>query len=408
IGANRTLLPVREILPIVFKVSALITALVIGIRAIGILQPWELQAFDALMRLRPNEEPDKRILVVTVTEADVQAQPARERGGASLSDRTLAQLLEKLDHFQPRVIGLDIYRENPVGVEYADLAARMQTSDRFMAICKVGEENKNPGISPPPEIPAERLGFSDVVRDPDGILRRQLLAMAPASPCSTDKSFNFRLASRYLAQEGIYPKLTSEKNWLLGTTLFKNLEKNTGSYHGIDALGHQVLINYRSSDPVAPQVTLSDVLNNKLTPDLVSDRIVLIGTSAESFHDFWATPYSAARWPHQEMPGVVIQAHMVSQIISAVLDGRPLIWVWPKWGEVLWVWCWSAIAGLLAWRFRSRSRFVVIGGAIGVLYGACLGLLIRGGWVPLVPSVLALVATGGSIAAYLTFQTEKQ
>lgn len=81
-------------------------------RELGILQSSELLAFDVLMRLRPYEEPDKRILVVTITEADVQSQPANERRAASLSDRSLAQVVAKLEQFKPRVIGLDIYREN--------------------------------------------------------------------------------------------------------------------------------------------------------------------------------------------------------------------------------------------------------------------------------------------------------
>ncbi len=408
-GTTRRILSSRRILSFVFNATVIVTALVIGVRSLGMLQSWELQAFDGLMRSRPNEGLDQRILVVTVTEADVQAQPAQERAGASLSDRTLAQLLAKLELFNPRVIGLDIYRENSVPVGYTDLATRMQTSDRFIAICKAGEENKNPGVAPPPEVPVQRLGFSDVVSDPDGILRRQLLAMAPASPCSTDKSFSFRIATRYLASLGIQPKLTPDKNLQIGSIVFKNLGQNAGGYHEIDHLGHQVLLNYRSSATVATQVTLADVLNNKLSPDLVKDHIVLIGTTAESFHDYWSTPYSAGQWPHQPMPGVVVQAHMVSQILSAVLDRRPLLWVWPKWYEAIWVWCWSLIGGVLAWRFWSLLRMgLAVGSACGILYGLCFGLLMQGGWVPLIPSALALLATGGTVAAYLAFQSHQQ
>lgn len=399
--------PSQRTLPTVVQVSVVVTALVMGLRTLGVLQLWELQAFDQLMRSRPQEQPDKRILVVTITEADVRVQPAKERGGASLCDRFLAQLLAKLEQYQPRVIGLDIYRENPVGADYRDLAARMQTSNRFIAICKASEGDKNTGVSPPPEVPATRLGFSDVVRDPDGILRRHLLAMAPASPCNTDKSFSFQLATQYLAAQGIQSRLTPEKDWRFGRIGTKNLEKNTGGYHNIDALGHQLLLNYRSNVAVATQVTLSDVLNNKLTPDLVKDRIVLIGTTAESFHDYWSTPYSAGEWPHQPMSGVMIQAHMVSQILSAVLDGRPLLWVWSEWGEVFWVWCWSWTGGILAWRLRSRLLLVVVmGSTLGVLYGGCLILLTQGGWVPLVPSALALMATCASVVAYRTFQNQ--
>ena len=393
---------------IVLVASVVVTSSVMGVRSLGLLQSWELKTFDQMMGLRPDEGPDPRLLVVTVTEKDVQSQPAKERLGASLSDRTLAQLLEKLESYQPRVIGLDIYRENPVRAEHTNLATRLGKSDRFIAICKAGDDDNNPGVSPPPEIPVQRLGFSDVVADSDGIIRRQLLAMAPASPCNTDKSFSLRLALRYLAYEGIQLKLTPDEYFQLGSIVFKTLEENTGGYHQVDARGHQVLLNYRSSDQVARQVTLADVLNNKLTPELVKNRIVLIGTTAESFHDYWLTPYSAGHSPLQEMPGVIVQAHMVSQILSTVLNNRPLFWFWPKWGEAFWVWGWSLIGGLLALRVRSLLHLGLAGGAaIGTLYGLYFVLLIQGGWVPLIPSAFALVATGGSVVAYTTSQTQK-
>ena len=196
---ERQTLSSRSRLQTVLVLSVVVTALVMGVRQLGMLQTWELQAFDQQMGLRPNEGPDPRLLVVTVTEKDVQNQPAKERLGASLSDRSLTQLLEKLESYQPRVIGLDIYREHPVIAQHANLATYLRQSDRFIAICKAGDDDNNLGVSPPPEIPAQRLGFSDVVGDLDGIIRRQLLAMAPASPCNTDKSFSLQLAARYLA-----------------------------------------------------------------------------------------------------------------------------------------------------------------------------------------------------------------
>jgi CHASE2 domain-containing sensor protein len=68
-------------------------------------------------------------------------------------------------------------------------------------------------------------------------------------------------------------------------------------------------------------------------PNLVKGRIVLIGTTAESFKDSFPTSYRASQ-RSQKMPGVMIQAHMVSQIINAVLEQRPLLWWWPSWGEL--------------------------------------------------------------------------
>ncbi|MGI8501814.1 MAG: CHASE2 domain-containing protein [Hassallia sp.] len=408
IAPDRKFLPSRRILRIAFQVSLIVTALIIGMRSLGILQSSELMSFDHVMRSRPYEAQDQRILMVGITEADVRAQPPKERGGASLSDKTLALVVQKLEQFEPRAIGLDIYRENPVGADYADLAKTMKKSDRFFAICKTSEDDKNPGIPAPPEVSVQRQGFSDVLADPDGVIRRQLLAMAPALPCLTDKSFSFRLATRYLADFGIIPQLNSEKNLQFGNVVLKNLEENSGGYHGIDNLGHQILLNWRSSPQIAPQVTLKEVLNNQLTPDLVRDRIVMIGTAENLYRDF-PTPYTAEKSSYQHMSGIVVQAHMVSQILSAVLDRRPLLSVLPKWSEVLWVWCWSISGGIIAWYFRSPLYLgIAIASGRAILYGICLYILIQGVWIPLIPSALGFLACSAIVVVYTASENNKK
>jgi CHASE2 domain-containing sensor protein len=397
----------------VFLLSLVITSLLMGVRHLGVLQSLELKAFDHLMQRRPAQVPDSRILVVTVTEADIQAQKQDLRPGTSLSDRSLAQLLEKLESYKPKAIGLDIYRDFPVGAGYRDLGKRLKQSDRFISVCKVSTETNDPGISPPPEVPVERLGFSDVVIDPDGVLRRHLLALTPhpASPCTASYALSSQLALRYLAAKGISLKITTDGYLQLGTTIFKPLEAHTGGYQNIDAWGHQVLLNYRSyrsASDFVPQVTLTQVLNGQLNPDAVKDKIVLIGVSAPSRNDYFLTPYSRSQTFDQQMPGVVVHAQMVSQILSAVMDHRPLLWVWPVWGEALWIWGWSLAGGLLCWRCQLRLGLGPLVVALVILYGLCFGLITQGGWVPLVPSALALVSSGGSVVAYRTFQNRRQ
>jgi CHASE2 domain-containing sensor protein len=394
VDRTRSTLKFRLAVPLIAQISTMIAVSIIVVRSLGLLQSYELSAFDSLMRLRPAEAADNRILIVTVTDSDIQSQAAPERGAASLSDKVLAQLLVKLEQLQPRAIGLDIYRENPVNPEFIDLAKTLREDNKFIAVCKISEENNNAGVPPPPEVPKQRLGFSDAVIDDDNIIRRQLLAMSPISPCYTDKSFSFQLASLYLASQGIIPILTPEKNWRFGNVIFKNLEENSGGYHKLDNLGHQVMLNWRSSYPVATTVTLADVFNNKLTPELVKNRIVLIGTVAENFHDYLSTPYSAGKLPYEEMPGITIQAHMVSQILSATLDKRPLLSFWSKWSESLWIWGWAIVGGVISWHFQSTVILVIASSiTVIILSGVCLSLLIQGAWVPLVPSLLAMLVS---------------
>ena len=58
-----------------------ITAAIAGLRWVGVLQSAELSAYDALMRLRPAETADPRLVVVAVDESDIQAQTEGDRRG---------------------------------------------------------------------------------------------------------------------------------------------------------------------------------------------------------------------------------------------------------------------------------------------------------------------------------------
>lgn len=387
--------------------SVVVTALVMGVRQLGWLQTWELQAFDQLLRLRPDEGADPRLLLVTVTEADVQKQNLKER--RSLSDAALAQLLAKLQPYQPQVIGLDIYRDFPVDAQQTDLATYLQ-DQRLIVVCDVGGEDDYRGVSSPPAIPENRLSFSDFPVDIDQVIRRQLLGMAPdpKSLCATDTSFSFRVAQTYLAAKGFEGKPTPQQNWQIGSVIFHKLKSDSGGYHQLDARGYQVLLNYRAADAVAKQVTLDEILSGALDaklPNLVNDRIVLIGTTAKSFKDYFPTPYSSDRWSG-ELPGVAIHAHMVSQILSAVLERRPLLWWLPQWSETVWIWGWSVVGGALVWRWRSLLYIGLASGAtLVILSGLCFILLLQGGWMPLVPSALACVITSSSLVVYTVSST---
>lgn len=379
------------------SIILIVTSLLIGIRQLGILQPLELQAFDHLLQTRPPEKPDSRILVVAVTEADIQS-PKNEPRRGSLSDVLLNKLLEKLESFQPRAIGLDIYRDFPVNKNYPDLSKHLQTNANLIAVCKPTTESHDQGIAPPPEVPSDNLGFSDVVIDPDGVLRRQLLAFTPSptSRCSAAYALSSQLAFRYLAAQKIFPTYTSEGYLKLDKTVFKRLKSQTGSYQNIDAWGHQVLLNYRyhrSPQSFVPQVTLTEVLNGQLNARAVKDKVVLIGVIAPSSKDYFLTPHSLSKESNQQMPGVIIQAQMVSQILAAVLDGRKLFWDLPEWGEVIWILFWSLIGAIIASRWQLSIRLGILVIALVVLYGLCFALFLQGCWIPLVPAVLALVCT---------------
>lgn len=159
------------------------------------------------------------------------------------------------------------------------------------------------------------------------------------------------------------------------------------------------MLNYRSlRSPVdiAQQVSLKDILEDRVTPELiklVKDRIVIIGVTAVSAADDWKTPYSTtALRAHKEIPGMFVQAQAISQILSAVLDGRPLIWWWPSWLEAIWIWGWSLLGGILAWYIRRPLHLgLSVAIALFLLFSICCIIFFNAGWIPLLPAALALL-----------------
>ena len=139
-----------------------------------------------------------------------------------------------------------------------------------------------------------------------------------------------------------------------------------------------------------------------LIPSRVTDRIVLIGVVAPTFNDHdWFTPYSGGGRNSRRMSGVELQAHMTSQMISAALDGRPLLWSWSEPIEILWIGAWTVGASVLAIKIRSRRYLTLMLGMIVLgLSGICWGLICYGGWIPFIAPVLGMMGAGVSVNIY--------
>jgi len=384
--------------------SAIATGLVMGVRWLGFLQSTELWAFDALMRMRPTELPDDRLVIITIDTPDIQYQDQQgmKRQG-SLADQALVNLLDKIKPHQPAVIGLDIYRD-PVAFTLDPDAAKQairERDQRFIDICQIGGGVRtSPEIPLPSGVPVQQVGFSDLPNDPDLVIRRQIFGMAAGTHCQTQQSFSFQIARHYLTLQDIEFKRLSRTQFQIGTRIFPKSERHRGGYHNLDSGGFEVLLNYRATQRIAQKVPLHQILDGSKDGELatlIRDRIVLIGTIDNSYGDYHLTPYSAAFEPIQELSGVEIQAQMVSHIISAVLNQRPVVWWFPQWGDVLWVWAWSGIAGVCMERWHQRRLYLIVAGgtALAALWGCGFVSLWRTGlWLPLMPSIVAFAIVG--------------
>ena len=387
----------------VLLTSAVVTGALWGFRQIGALEALELQAYDFLMRSRPDEGPDNRLLVVGITEGDILKQKEYP-----ISDGLLAKILTKLEESGPRAIGIDILRDVPQGQGRSTLIDVLKKNDNIIAACKLSSASE-PGNPAAPGVPEERIGFADLPQEPDTSIRGGILVSTPTAPSTPVEnkhlcnipdlnnqipSLSFLLSLLYLEPQGIALDQTEDGELKLGSTVFKRLEEDAGGYHKAGTEDYRVLLNYRSAQNAAKQVTISEVLEGKVDPALIKDRVVLVGYLAQSANDDFSTPYSAGQKDNKKMPGVVIHAQSVSQILSATLDNRPLLGYWSQGAEFFWILGWSVVGGTLAWSIRRPWVFGLAGGvAIAILAGSCYALFLSAVWVPLVPPALALVGT---------------
>lgn len=376
--------------------STAIAAGLLGIRHLGLLQPLELKTFDQLIQLRPEEPPESRILLIKVTEEDLAVQADRA-ADESLSDPSLNQMLSILEQHQPAVIGLDIYRNNRFSPVEA-LGDRLRTQDNLIATCRVSQDN-DIGFAPPPEVPPGRLGFSDSLPDGDGIQRRQLLTMTiPAdSPCPGRWSLSTLLALQYLNGYDIGISNPTSSELYLGDRAIPLIRNHNGPYQAAEPWGYQTLLNYRAhkgglQESIAHQLTLRQVLNEEFLPEVIQDKIILVGTTAESFGDYSPTPYNP------QTPGVLIQAQMISQLISTALDSRPMLWIPARRIEAVWIVSAALSGGLLGYWVRGRRTptwvWFSLGGLLLLQGGICFIALVQwGALLPLLPASLGLLAS---------------
>ena len=388
--------------------SLAVSAMVIGMRWLGILQPLELYAYDRLVQLQSSKEKtDPRILVVTVDEEDIKYQDSQNmKRMGSLSDEALDRALDEVETLNPITIALDIYR--PSGFA-SEIVNRIKTDNRFFAICKIQELNSDrysDGVEPPPELPQERLVFSDIPVDKYNVVRRQFLDMTSlnaSDPCNTQLSLSFLVAQHYLYQKhNIKATHTNKKEWKLGNVVLKKLRNHSAGYHALDDSGYQILLKYRrgnSLQQVAHSISLTKLIEQGISSSFkerIQEPIILIGNTDKSYKDYHFTPYSSDEEKDQQksIPGVFLQAQMTSQILSAVLDNRPLIWYWNPGREIIWIFFWSIIGGLLAIYIFNPWRLLVniIGSLLGIIT-LCFVIFTYSGWIPLIPAVIALLIT---------------
>src|SRR5947209_9588528 len=240
-------------------------------------------------------------------------------------------------------------------------------------------------------------GFFNVPADPDGVVRRALLAL----PYGRSKNY---------AEWDLYASLDVQT-----VRLFLNLPNEEAVLHfdqtGIvdiqfghsirvrpDAIG-RMMINYQGPVRTYPYISIADVARHKFPPSTFRDKIVLVGASATGIGDLRSTPYGGLDYPGVEIHANVIDNNLHQNFLVRgakqvtvdfaliLLFGIPL-GVWLALTQPRWMWF-----GLL-----------LVVPFIGGVYFAFL----KGWWLNFTVPISTLISNFGLVALYRALVEEKE
>jgi len=359
----------------------MIFLVLLGFRAIGYLQPLEMMNYDFMLSHHAQNKPiDPRITMLQLTDAD------QRRWGWPLSDHLLTEMFHRLLTYEPRVIGLDIYRDLPVPIDdkegHKRLSDVLQQNPDIITIMKFANEDGN--YVPPPAIleGTDQVSFNDVTYDDGFIIRRGLLFLDDGEG-NWNEYFGLKLAMRYLAKNNIYMSNNAEGNLVLGETLLPPpLSPDFGAYVDNDADGYQFLFSYPGAPRKIPSLTLTDLFNSNFNPDLIRDKIIVIGTYAEATPDYFSTPVGRFLEGEQRMAGVAVHAYGTSHLLRWALGETQPLQSMTELQEKAWIWFWTLLGALLCLRIMGIWQFIAVSiGGIALLGGVVFVAFEQSWWL---------------------------
>ena len=384
---------IKELLRFLILVP-IISGMVIGGSRAGLFRSPEWSFSDHLFTLHPPEDNQAildRFLIVTIDESDlkfIRRWP--------ITDEVMLRVFRNILAQNPRLVGMDIYRDLPVEPGHEELQDFLAEVPNVVGIEKVVP----PTVSPPSVLSEKgQVAASDLIVDRDGKIRRGLVILGKGND-EILEGLGAYMALRYLEAEGIELEVldADRQRYQLGQAEFTPLTGAETLYTAEDTGGYQILLNYIGTEKDFPSISFQDVLTNRFPPGLMDDRIVLIGSIAPSLNDNHRTPYNTNLLTDTNlMPGVLIHANMAAQIIAAALNDRPLLKLSNRRVDLILIvilTIYGTIAGMFYVKYRGVTWILLIIG-LSLLFGGTFFLFLAGWIIPLFTPLLALLLAGG-------------
>jgi len=370
-------------LPRLLFIAILSAVAVLAARQTGALEAVELAAYDQGVRWRSGSaDPSANVVVVAIDDAGL------EKWGWPVPDQVLDDLIGKSLDLGARVVCLDIYRDKPVPPGEDRLARRLRDEGRLVGALKYPDAAGG-GIAAPSAIAdPERRGFTDMLPDRDGTVRRGLLYLGGEDGVET--ALAMQCAKLVLAGDGVKPQPSEDAmSVAVGETVFMPLASGFAGYSSFDARGHQFMLDFRADSRAVPIVRGTDVLDGSAQPGALNQRIALIGTISQKVRDAFQLPLTGGAGNGQTY-GVVLHALVADQVLRLARGVSRPIRAFGTWGEAALVLA-ATILAALAMRCRRFAGCLVAGGFSAL---ACLAIgyggLLADWWLPAVPAAIAV------------------
>jgi CHASE2 domain-containing sensor protein/signal transduction histidine kinase len=308
--------------------------------------------YDSLRRLSPLPV-DPRILIVTIDDYSLQ-----QLGQWPWSRSLHAQLLDRLTAANAKGVLFDVIFSEPDSVPENDqrlAQALCRAGNVFVPLLREGVARYGQPLGEiEPVAPlshcAKAIGHINAEADADGIVRSVYLREGPPhNPKAQLAWLLYELTQPIDSQMPGSPSPLTAQGW---------------------ARTHGILIPFISANAGFPSVPYVSVLRGEVPPELLRDRLILIGSTAPGLGDRYVTPQSASSGT---TPGIEIQAN----ILNGLLQQRSIVTLGDGLATVLSLSSVTFLLGMLLLRPR-HALWLTLGCMGAAVLGSCL--LLRMGW----------------------------
>jgi adenylate cyclase len=241
-------------------------------------------------------------------------------------------------------------------------------------------------------------GFFNVVPDPDGVVRRALLAI----PYGTDRNLaNWDFyASMDVQALRLFLNLSNQQTVLdYGPNGIVALEFGPYATVAPDPIG-RVMINYNGPSHTYPYVSIADVVNKTFPSGTFKGKLVLVGASATGIGDLRTTPFGGL-----DFPGIEIHANVIDNVLNHHFLHHDAAQVLT---DLLFIFLFGIPLGV--WLAFVQPRWLFGGLLLLVPFGALVyWAFLHGWWLNfIVPSLFTLIPNVGLVGLYRVLVEDRE